>query len=579
MRESWRELARLFSDEARQYPELRHNLIEVTDAPGFELEGLDESAEYMQLARTMNDPAICLARGKTPKVVHPIYCFHRGCEHLFHGEIGAGNAEGWRRFRELAEIGAHLAIEEKLVRPKPMIPTPAALIAKDFETATWMELVYSLARRNLPGILRATTSEYWNEQPMPDGVTASSLGVGVFQASAYAAGCLADLYELAHSAVESPTKTIGEESFDPRHGHSRQAPEIDQVRLLRDRLQAFLNKSRSTCGICFMEESDFLPSFSGLSDALRPLRSIPAEVEGWPHRIFRALPAIVEEFDAVTREWGWERLAEPEPRRSAYVAERQAWFASEVARPVYEAAISWQAGFRGLDFPSDVEKWADEGRKLGYKPILTHEEGQARFRLAHDRWYIEPRFGTVSPKLEDSAYDLLCRAFNLLDSALKQMSAENPSRFMASAATDSDLPGRSATGEGIQLLAAGMKPEPSPMLSRDSLTDEGFDDSTMPPLNSDRASARTTVGVPTEMEANPSASPWQALVTLDQAAAMVHRSKRTLERHKTRGTLPAPAVEGGGGRADLYEWTILRPWLTGEFGIQLPDRYPTRRES
>ena len=37
------------------------------------------------------------------------------------------------------------------------------------------------------------------------------------------------------------------------------------------------------------------------------------------------------------------------------------------------------------------------------------------------------------------------------------------------------------------------------------------------------------------------------LVTLDQAAAMVHRSKRTLERHKTKGTLPDPAVQGGAG--------------------------------
>lgn len=70
---------------------------------------------------------------------------------------------------------------------------------------------------------------------------------------------------------------------------------------------------------------------------------------------------------------------------------------------------------------------------------------------------------------------------------------------------------------------------------------------------------------------------WEDLVTLDQAAAMVHKSKRTLERYKTRGSLPCPAVEGGGGRADLFEWSVLRTWLTGEFGIQLPDRYPRRR--
>jgi hypothetical protein len=41
-------------------------------------------------------------------------------------------------------------------------------------------------------------------------------------------------------------------------------------------------------------------------------------------------------------------------------------------------------------------------------------------------------------------------------------------------------------------------------------------------------------------------------VTLDQAAAMVHRSKRTLERYKRRKSdpLPDPDISGGGGRAD-----------------------------
>lgn len=49
------------------------------------------------------------------------------------------------------------------------------------------------------------------------------------------------------------------------------------------------------------------------------------------------------------------------------------------------------------------------------------------------------------------------------------------------------------------------------------------------------------------------------LVTLDQAAAAVHRKKRTLERRKTEGTLPPPTVEGGGGKPDLWDWPVLRP--------------------
>ena len=69
------------------------------------------------------------------------------------------------------------------------------------------------------------------------------------------------------------------------------------------------------------------------------------------------------------------------------------------------------------------------------------------------------------------------------------------------------------------------------------------------------------------------------LVTLTQAAAMVHRNKRTLERYKTKGTLPAPAVEGGGGKPDLYDWSVLRPWLEQTFGIKLPETHPANRRN
>jgi hypothetical protein len=63
------------------------------------------------------------------------------------------------------------------------------------------------------------------------------------------------------------------------------------------------------------------------------------------------------------------------------------------------------------------------------------------------------------------------------------------------------------------------------------------------------------------------------LVTLNQAAGMAHRKKRTLERYKTKGKLPAPAVEGGGGKPDLYDWKVMRPWLTETFGVNLPEHF------
>lgn len=66
-------------------------------------------------------------------------------------------------------------------------------------------------------------------------------------------------------------------------------------------------------------------------------------------------------------------------------------------------------------------------------------------------------------------------------------------------------------------------------------------------------------------------TPPRQLVTLDQAAAMIRRRKRTLYHHEGR---PAPVVPGGRGRAALYEWADLRPWLERLSGMTLPARFP-----
>jgi hypothetical protein len=71
------------------------------------------------------------------------------------------------------------------------------------------------------------------------------------------------------------------------------------------------------------------------------------------------------------------------------------------------------------------------------------------------------------------------------------------------------------------------------------------------------------------------ANPVECLVTLQQAAAMVSRSKKTLERRK--GNMPMPKVSGGGGKPDEWEWAELRPWLEKEFKRKLPERFPADR--
>jgi hypothetical protein len=68
-------------------------------------------------------------------------------------------------------------------------------------------------------------------------------------------------------------------------------------------------------------------------------------------------------------------------------------------------------------------------------------------------------------------------------------------------------------------------------------------------------------------------------VTLDKMAAVVSRSKRTLEKRKNRrkNPLPPPDVEGGGGKPDEWLWARVRPWLEEEFGRTLPERFPQLR--
>jgi hypothetical protein len=68
-------------------------------------------------------------------------------------------------------------------------------------------------------------------------------------------------------------------------------------------------------------------------------------------------------------------------------------------------------------------------------------------------------------------------------------------------------------------------------------------------------------------------------VTLDQAAGMVNRRKRTLERYKIhpKHPLPDPDIEGGGGKADEWYWSTIRPWLEQVWNRKLPEKCPSLR--
>ena len=72
-------------------------------------------------------------------------------------------------------------------------------------------------------------------------------------------------------------------------------------------------------------------------------------------------------------------------------------------------------------------------------------------------------------------------------------------------------------------------------------------------------------------------------VTLDQMAALVNRSKKTLERWYLKGTskgkLPEPDVEGGGGNSHEWIWSRVREPLGNLSGKIMPELYPNFRET
>jgi hypothetical protein len=79
----------------------------------------------------------------------------------------------------------------------------------------------------------------------------------------------------------------------------------------------------------------------------------------------------------------------------------------------------------------------------------------------------------------------------------------------------------------------------------------------------------------------PDEPPADQYVTLDQAAALVNRRKKTLERYLRQpkseaARMPEPDVEGTGGKPHEWKWSNLRPWLEKTFGKQLPGRLPSR---
>jgi hypothetical protein len=176
-------------------------------------------------------------------------------------------------------------------------------------------------------------------------------------------------------------------------------PSVHQLVEVDRALHAFLMRDGYTCGMTSEQEDEFLPPFNRLADALRPIRPFMGSFAGWTPRVDRVLGVICESFDATARLWGWEKVADPEPERSAYITKREEWFSENRERPKLEAAMSIEAGCKGLECPPDIEALADEGRKRGYRPTMSPEQGRTMFPELHLAWVKSPRLGTAYPKI------------------------------------------------------------------------------------------------------------------------------------------------------------------------------------
>lgn len=65
-------------------------------------------------------------------------------------------------------------------------------------------------------------------------------------------------------------------------------------------------------------------------------------------------------------------------------------------------------------------------------------------------------------------------------------------------------------------------------------------------------------------------------VSLDQIALICgYKGKRTPERWIESGEMPAPAIEGGGGKAAFWIWSEIRIWLAEKTARILPERFPS----
>ena len=246
-------------------------------------------------------------------------------------------------------------------------------------------------------------------------------------------------------------------------------------------------------------------------------------------------------FDEMVKDWGWGPVLGL--NGLAFVASRLeskhvSWdrFETRAVRTWTEAHL-----IRGELCASHHLRLMAEAKSRGWESLALREDPDRVVWLMERvewHWRRQPGFGTKHPSKTDKQFDLWHRGmFNVRELIPPEGHVEIASPRSADA---SDKPTAPPVASPISTAPA---PEPSPSLDKSNASD--------PPT-------------PTLPE----------LVTLNQAAAMVHNHKRTLERFIKAGKFPRPTVEGGAGRAAMWDWSVIRPWLEDEYNIPLPAGFP-----
>ncbi|MGP0065931.1 MAG: hypothetical protein ACLQGP_20320 [Isosphaeraceae bacterium] len=175
------------------------------------------------------------------------------------------------------------------------------------------------------------------------------------------------------------------------------------------------------------QEERALPYIVRIADALRPVRPFVDRIEGWPTKMKRALPNIIEWFDALVRRWGWEGVAQPEPMRSAYLEQSKDWVRENLERPLYEAAVSISDGWNKPTL-CPYDDLADEGRKRGIVATMSLDEALSQFNPAKGRLNNEPWIGRCLPVVLHEERQTLVAIFGHFNPCVMEIAPERCAR-------------------------------------------------------------------------------------------------------------------------------------------------------